>query len=114
MGRGLSEQQKTAVRRIGDELIRKQGRYDAADPETRKYMRLRGAKDCRSPERTPSGRASWSRTLRRLQGRGLIVRAGYGGEWLTPAGWALYRELTGKDVPTELLGRTDVCPSPRA
>jgi hypothetical protein len=115
MGRGLSEQQKTGVRRIGDELMRQQARYDAADPETRKRIRFFGAKYCDAPEHSPSGWASWSRTLRRLQGRGLLVRTGYNGIWLTPAGWALYRELTGRDAPTVLLGwtGTDICPEPR-
>jgi hypothetical protein len=103
MGRGLSEQQKTAVRRIGDELIRKQRGRDEADAESRRYIGLFGAR-CLAYIRTESGWASWARTLRRLEERDLIVRRGYDGDWLTPSGWALYQQLTGTDVPTELTG----------
>jgi hypothetical protein len=104
MGRGLSEQQKAAIRRIGDELIQRKGQYDQADDERRKYMRLFGAK-CPSDTQTESGWASWARTLRRLQDRGLVVRRGLLGNWLTAAGWTTYRQLTGKDVPIVLLNQ---------
>jgi hypothetical protein len=104
MGRGLSEQQKTAVRRIGDELIGKQEVYDQVDPETRRYLGRFGAR-CPTATRTGSGWASWARTLRRLERRGLIVRRGDHGDWLTPAGWDRYRELTGRDAPAGRMGR---------
>jgi hypothetical protein len=102
MGRGLSEQQRTALRRIGDELIALEQDCEPDDYESLFDIRLRGAK-CRAHARTESGRVSWARTLRRLQDRGLIVRRGQvGGDWPTEAGWEIYRQLTGRDVPAGL------------
>jgi hypothetical protein len=107
MGRGLSEQQKTAIRWIGDELIWKEELRDQADDESRRYMGLFGAK-CREQSRTPFSWASWARTLRRLQERGLIVHMGPGRGWRpTPSGWATYRQLTEKDVPIRLIAKSE-------
>jgi DnaJ-like protein len=92
MGRGLSEQQKTAIRRIGDELIAIRGRP---------WDRRRGVR-CSTGTKTASGWASWARTLRRLEERGLVARMGWDGEKLTSAGWGLYRQLTGADVSEPL------------
>jgi hypothetical protein len=30
----------------------------------------------------------------------------YFGDWLTPAGWAVYQEMTGKSLPAELIEST--------
>jgi hypothetical protein len=105
MGRGLSEQQQHVVRWIGDELIRIQERYDEADAEHRRSPFRLGVK-CSAWEQTPSGWASWSRTLRRLEERGLIDRRGFFGDRrLTPAGWTLYEQLTGKTRPAGIVLR---------
>jgi hypothetical protein len=105
MGRGLSRQQRDAVRRIGDELIRRKELRDQTDAESRSYRRLYGV-ECSADDQTESGWASWARTKRRLQQRGLIERRRFLGDWLTPAGWEVYREMTGRDVPAELIGST--------
>jgi hypothetical protein len=95
MGRGLSEQQEDAIRRLGEKQIQRGVWREGLDkglfpPEG---VRLRGSV---SP-RTNSGWASMSRTLRRLESRGLIHRG-----WrtcLSLDGWELFAQLTGDKVP---------------
>jgi hypothetical protein len=87
MGRGLSEQQRITILAIGAGQIR----YGRDSVWAGGWTK------------TPSQRASWSRTLARLQDRGLIAREyGYRTRdpcrvvcWtsLTEAGWSLYRQL---------------------
>jgi hypothetical protein len=93
VGRGLSDQQESALRNLGyDQLGEAEYRGDG-DPS-------RGVYRYRRTGTTPSEQASRSRSLRRLQGRGLVVRGCL--LRLTPAGWSLFAKLTGEDVPVDL------------
>jgi hypothetical protein len=83
VGRGLSSQQEEIVRMIGS---RRTGRRESAA----------GGVVCATADRTPSGWASQSRTLRRLVERGLVCRNPGGRGWrLTPSGLDVYRRLIG-------------------
>jgi hypothetical protein len=86
MGRGLSEPQEDAIRQLGRAQHRAADAGESPDE---------GVRRLRSPTRTPSGRASWARTLRRLEGRGLIFRAG-SRAGLTVQGWYAFARLTGE------------------
>jgi hypothetical protein len=102
MGRGLSEQQKDAICWIGEELILQYRKFPHAEVK-------RLCAKCPSVIQTESGWASWSRTKRRLRERGLIYHwtysaiRGLAGHTLTPSGWEIFRQLTGQDVPIELI-----------
>jgi hypothetical protein len=120
MGQGLSDQQGRAIVFIGETLIEYRGRVEAARAAGREdtwigEFHLAWGARWRSGARDASGRASWSRSLRRLEARGLVLRRNWrtGPELsepyrpparttsvtLTPAGWEAFRRLTGKDVP---------------
>jgi hypothetical protein len=74
----LSDEQLDAVGWIGSESRMRHGVWT-------------GAVRCPAPDGTASGRASWSRTLRRLEQRGLIVRGPGRDVRLTKPGCAAYR-----------------------
>jgi hypothetical protein len=75
MGRGLSDQQREVLRRIGDQY------RDLVDVR------------CRSESRSNAGLASWSRALRRLEERGLIERFGYSTVRLSDEGRRVYEKM---------------------
>ena len=60
----------------------------------------RAVRRAEEPSETFGCPANW--TAERCFLRRCYRNPGYGGDWLTPAGWALYRQLTGKDGPAGL------------
>jgi hypothetical protein len=128
MGRGLGDRQRRAIIAIGEGLsdldreIERRQAIVAAQPERAGEMMIWAVKwhlawgvRWRPGSRDASERAVWSRSLRRLQERGLAIRTNrVGGPnakeprppgtrttnvVLTPAGWEVFRRLTGKPIP---------------
>jgi hypothetical protein len=128
MGRRLSDRQRRAIISIGEgqiDLAREIDRRRAiveAHPELAdemripigEYLRLWGS-SWRPGSRDASERAAWSRSLRRLEERGLAIRTNRFrgpnaseprpprtrtiGVLLTVTGWEVFRRLTGEGAP---------------
>jgi hypothetical protein len=129
MGRALSDRQRRALISIGEgriDLARELERCRAivaAHPERAAEMAIwigewqqHWGASWRPRSRDASERAGWSRSLCRLQERGLAIRTNRSGGpnakaprpprtrttnvLLTPAGWEEFRRLTGQVAPT--------------